>query len=204
MVQVKCPRCNQAIKSKAGADLVYYCPECRVMHTRDQGGKVEYVDYEITGFDMVKEQALGTKPYQKVYMPFWRVLANINILHEEVAGGLISKMASMMAGGSRSGNVVIYLPAVELEAETFKYLATLLTTNPPVYRRIEKFEESADKLACTISKFEAEKLADFIVLSNEAEKPGVLQRLNYEMKIQGMQLVYLAYHRIDGNLVLAV
>jgi predicted RNA-binding Zn-ribbon protein involved in translation (DUF1610 family) len=204
MVQVKCPKCGQPIKSKAGADLVFYCSECGLLHTRNAENKTENVEYEISAFSMEKENALAAKPHERLYVPFWQVFAQVSILHEEVAGGIISKLASMVAGAGQGGAVLVYVPAIELDAETFKYLATLLTANPPAYRKIAKFEENAERLPCTVTAGEAAELADFIVLSNEAEKPGVLQRINYEMKIQRQRIAFIAFHRVDGRLALAV
>ena len=205
-MQVKCPKCSEPIRSKNVADLAFHCSSCGYMHTRSSDGKPQEIQYEVSVFDLAKEEAVTAagKPLQRVYMPVWQVTAFVNILSESVEGGMIMKLASMLSGGGKSGIVSVYVPAIDLDADKFKYIATLLTSSPPAYQAAQKFDANAERLPCTVPMAEAEELADFIVLSSEAEKPGVLQSISYEMKVQRIRLVYLAYLRVDGELRLAV
>jgi hypothetical protein len=46
----------------------------------------------------------------------------------------------------------------------------------------------------TIKREEAAAMADFIIVTHEAEKPGVLQQLNYSMTINELKLMYLPFY----------
>ena len=47
------------------------------------------------------------------------------------------------------------------------------------------------RVPATISKQQAYELADFVVVTIEAEKPGTLQDLRYNLKILGAEIVYI-------------
>lgn len=206
IVHVKCPNCSQPIGSKAGTDIVFLCDACGTLHTRGADGKTATIPYVISQFDPAKQQNLTAsgKPHERLYVPVWQLLVSVVIHHENVSGGIISKLAAMASGAGQGGYFGIFVPAFDTDAESFKYLATILTSNPPIFRNAQKFEPNAERLPCIVNPREAQDLADFIVLSNEAEKPGVLQTLSYTMTVHDQKLIYLAYHRVDGNLVLAV
>lgn len=206
VVQVKCPQCRQPIKG-SGSELLFYCVECGALHTRTQDGKTETIEYEIAAFNPQVETKIGTntipagKTRERVYIPFWQVFAQVIIIQQEVAGGFITKLAGLIGGtADGTGPMTVFVPAIELDGERFKAIATMLTASPPVYVVSTKFEVNTIRLPCTVTAAEALELADFIVLSNEAEKPGVLQKLSYEMKIQRTKLLFIPFLRADGAL----
>jgi hypothetical protein len=45
----------------------------------------------------------------------------------------------------------------------------------------------------------ARKLADFLILTFEAEKPGVMQNIQYQVEVQHTKLVYLPFYQDGPN-----
>jgi hypothetical protein len=183
IVQVKCPSCNQAITMKE-KDKLFYCDKCNVMHIRE-GGAPEKVDFEIAEFS---PKAQG----EKVYMPFWRLYTTFIVRSKNVEGGTIFKMSQWLKGGSDSGNMFIYIPAAELDAGTFRKFSTMFTGAAPRYPTRLNFN-NVRRLPGTLPKQEAAQLADFVVVTMEAEQPGVLQKLDYSLTVNDTKLVYLPF-----------
>jgi len=184
--QVKCPRCGKPSFTKF-KDTVVYCDECKTMHFRTEAGPI-VTEYEIAEFQ--KEL-----PLKKVHMPFWRLFCNVSIFSEQVAGGWASRLVNMASGGGRGGSMFIFVPAIELSPDIFKRMAQDLTTNPPQYRITERF--GFERLPVTVDEEAARKLADFLILTFEAEKPGVMQNIQYQVDVQHTKLVYLPFYH-DG------
>jgi len=190
VVQVKCPSCNTAITMKE-KDRLFYCDKCNVMHIRDTGVP-EKIDYEIAEFN---QSAQG----ERVYVPFWRLYTTFIVRSKNVEGGTIFKMTQWLKGGSDSGNMFIYIPASELDAANFKRLSTMFTGAGPRYPTRLNFA-GVKRIPATMPKQEAAKLADFVVVTMEAEQPGVLQRLDYSLTVNDTKLVYLPFTRTAGGL----
>jgi hypothetical protein len=193
VIQVKCPSCNSPLYMKQ-KDSVFYCDKCNVMHVRDKG--VEKIDFEIGEFNQ-------TAQGERVFMPFWRVYANLVVRNKSVEGGTLFKIASFLKGDTNTGNIFIYIPATDVDANTFKMLATSLTTSAPRYRTRLNFGGIA-RLPAAITKEAAAELADFVVVTIEAEQPGTLQRLDYQLTINDTKLVYLPFVRSGAGLAPAL
>jgi len=193
VVQVKCPSCNSPLYMKQ-KDNVFYCEKCNVMHVRSKG--VERIDFEIGEFNQ-------TAQGERLFMPFWRVYANLVIRNKASEGGYLFKLASFLKGDSNTGNIFIYIPATDLDPGTFKTLATGMTLSAPRYRTRLNFG-GIMRLPVAMTKEEAAELADFVVVTMEAEQPGVLQRLDYQLTINDTKLVYLPYVRSAAGLAPAL
>ena len=191
VIQVKCPQCDSPLTMKQ-KDKVFYCASCGTMHVRNGG--VEKLDYEIAEFS---PNAQG----EKVFMPFWRVYASLVVRSKNVEGGTFFKIANFLKGGD-SGNMFIYIPAADLNTNDFRRIATQFTSNPPRYSTRLKFGNEV-RIPAAISKQEAAELADFVIVTMEAEQPGVLQRLDYSLTINDTKLVYLPFVRNAGGQLLS-
>ncbi len=55
-----------------------------------------------------------------------------------------------------------------------------------------------ERLGTNITKDEAADVADFVIVTMEAEKPGVLQSLTYDLKVNDIKLIYLPYSFAPG------
>ena len=184
VIQVKCPSCNTPIYMKQ-KDTLFYCERCNVMHVRDGG--VEKVDFEVGEFN---PGAQG----EKVYVPFWRIYASFIIRSKSVEGGSIFKLTQWLKGGGDSGNLFIYVPAWDQDVANFKRFASMLTGGNPRYKTRLNFG-GLPRIPVTMSKKEAAELADFVVVTMEAEQPGVLQRLDYSLTVNDTKMVYLPFIR---------
>jgi hypothetical protein len=182
VIQVKCPSCNSPIYSKQ-RDQLFFCEKCSVLHTRNGG--VEKLDFEIAEFNR-------SLPGEKVYVPFWRLYCSFSILSRSVEGGHVFRLMSWMKGEDGSGTLFIYIPASDLDPAVFKRLAIDNTVSSPKYRTRLDFG-GVRRMPTVLSKEEAAELADFIVVTMEAEKPGVLQRLDYSLTVNGSKMVYLPF-----------
>ncbi len=182
VVQVRCPSCNSPIYSKQ-RDRMFYCDKCNVMHVRDGG--VDKIDFDIAEF--------GSAPQgDSVYVPFWRLYCSFIIRSKSVEGGHLFRLASWMRGADGSGTLFIYVPAADFDPATFKRLAIDFTISSPKYSTRLNFG-SVRRMPTSMSREEAAELADFIVVTMEAEKPGVLQRLDYTLTVNGTKMVYLPF-----------
>lgn len=183
VVQVKCPACNQGIIMKE-KDTLFFCDKCNTMHIRE-GGIPEKIDYEIAEFN---QSAKG----EKVYMPFWRLYTTFIVRSKNVEGGTIFKMSQWLKGGSDSGNMFIYIPAPDLDAATFRKFSTMFTGSAPRYPTRLNFG-GVRRMPAVLPKKMASQLADFVVVTMEAEQPGVLQQLDYSLTVNDSKLVYLPF-----------
>ena len=182
VVQVKCPKCGQPILSKV-LDQLFYCDNCRTIHSRNGG--VDVLTYEVAD---VRPNTSG----QISYFPFWKVWCTFSITDTNVAGGTLYKMSKFMKAGSNTGTLNVFVPASEMEIGMAKQLAMNLTYEPPNFKVRQDFG-GRQRMGVTINKKEAEELADFVIVTIEAEKPGVLQSLSYDLKVHEIKLLYLPF-----------
>jgi hypothetical protein len=175
-------------------DNLFYCEKCNVMHIRDGG--VEKVDFEVGDFN---PSAQG----EKVFVPFWRIYASFVIRSKSVEGGTMFKLSQWLKSGNDSGNLFIYIPASELDTANFRRLATQLTMSNPRYKTRLNFG-GLPRLPAVLSKKEAAEMADFVVVTMEAEQPGVLQNLDYTLTVNDTKMVYLPFIRSGQGLMPAL
>lgn len=190
VVQVKCPRCGNPIQMKK-VDRLFLCDKCGTMHVRNGG--TEQLQYEIAEFG---RGAQG----DKVYMPFWRVYASFAVRSKKVEGGVVFRLSQWIKGNSDGGDIFIYVPAVELDVDSFKRLAVDMTVASPRYLTKLDFG-GVERMPAAISKEEAVEMADFVVVTMEAEEPGVLQYLDYSLAVKDAKVVYLPFIRTPSGLV---
>lgn len=194
VVQVKCPSCNSPIYMKQ-KDKLFYCDKCNVMHVRD-GGVPEKIDFEIAEFNA---NAQG----ERVYMPYWRVYVTLQVRSKNVEGGTVFKLTNWLKGGGDSGNMFVYVPASEMDPGTFRKMATMYTGASPNYRTRLNFG-NVKRLPAVMPKSEAAELADFVIVTMEADQPGVLQRLDYSLTVNDSKMVYLPFVQTAQGLVAAL
>jgi hypothetical protein len=190
VIQVKCPGCGNPIQMKR-VDRLFLCDKCGTMHVRDGG--IERLDYEIAEFS---RGAQG----EKVYMPFWRVYASFVIRLKKVEGGKVFRLSQWIKGNSEGGDLFVYVPAAELDIGSFKRLAVDMTVATPRYATRLDFG-GVERLPAAITKEEAIEMADFVVVTMEAEEPGVLQNLDYSLTIKDAKVVCLPFVRTASGLV---
>ncbi len=193
VVQVKCPSCNTPIYSKE-RDRLFYCDKCNTLHVRDGG--TDKVEFEIAEFN---KSAQG----EKVYMPFWRMYSSFVIKSKSVEGGQLFRLANWLKSGGDTGSLFIYLPATDMDTNALKYWSTTFTATPPRYATRLNFG-GVRRLPASMTNDEATQMADFVVVTMEAEKPGVLQRLDYSLTVNDAKVVYLPFVYAQSGMVPAL
>jgi hypothetical protein len=161
---------------------MFLCQNCGVIHHRDPTGP-HVVPYEIA-------ESISGPEGQRSYMPFWRLQCLVTIRSRDVQGGVLHKLASSFKEGQNGGILQVYIPASKLDPTTFRQLAVGLTTSPPRYVLRKDFR-GIERVPTIMDLDEAKEMADFVVVTLEAEQPGTLQYLNYELTVQDSKLVYL-------------
>ena len=188
LTAVKCPSCGQGIEGRSG-DRVFLC-QCGVLHTRDDRGTRQLA------YTIAAPESPDVPIPSVVYIPFWQLDSHVTIHHERSQGGFFHKL---FGKDWRGGRIFIFVPAVDWDPGTYKHWASALTSQPPKVYSATTFGPY-EQLPVTIEETEAGQLADFLILTFEAEKPGVLQDIAYEVKVLGSSLLYLPFDRSGGGL----
>lgn len=188
IVPVTCPNCQQPITGKE-KDNVFYCPVCKTIHVREPDGP-KVVMYEIAAMRLPPQG-------QPIYVPFWKMPSIVNIYYEDVKGGFFTEL---LHGKPKGGYIVLYLPAVEWDVSVYKYWAETLTKQQIRYALASDFG-NVPKMPVNILRDEAGRLADFLILTFEAERPGVMQSISYDLQIQSLILTYLPFSQTGSQLV---
>lgn len=188
VVPIKCPGCGNPMYSKDN-DEVFLC-KCGTLHARN--GQVSIIEYEVGAF----------KPGdgEKVYLPFWKLGVDFAIKYQKVEGAMVSKFVGFLKGDSNAGRVDMLLPAFEASADRFKEMAKSLTLSPPRYMP-DRFDPNVRREPCVIDVDMTDEMADFLFVTIEAEKPGVMQQLDYDMKVTSKKMLFLPYYRKGNSLV---
>lgn len=182
IVPVTCPRCGDQIEGRQQAsDLFFICGACGTMHMREP--KVDILDHEIAAFGR-------DASFQRAYAPFWRARTHVRIFNEQTSG--VFALFSFIGGGRSEGYVDVWIPATWSDPTTFKVWSTTLTRSPPRYTPAKDFS-GVPRLPATVNRELATQLVDFIIITIEAEKPGTLQRLEYDMRVEALNPVFLPF-----------
>jgi len=84
---------------------------------------------------------------------------------------------------------------IDITMENIKKLGLEFTQNQPDYDTIKK-----DKIkGCIYSREDAEKIADFIFLSLEAEKADMLKDISYSLGLSSPKIVGIPFYRTDNS-----
>ena len=183
---VKCPSCGKAIEGKT-ADLVFRC-DCGVMHTRDDRGTRELA------YQIASPRTGDVPPSALVFIPFWVLDSHVDIHHTSTEGGWF--MRKILGKDHKDGRFYIFVPGVDWDPNTFKHWSSTFTKNPPRMHPATTFGPY-ERWAVTVEEGQASALADFMILTFEAEKPGTLQSISYEVKVLGIHLAYIPF--LKGN-----
>jgi hypothetical protein len=191
LVALKCEKCGSLLNADPG-DVVYYCNNCdtgyEIISETDEIVEVA-VDFALSGNPMDAEV---------VYLPFWVFDADIDISSRD-AGGTLGSMARFIktkvgAGDQEKPVEKFYVPAFETSMENIKKLGLEFTRQQPDFDLIKK-----DRITgCVYSSQDAEKIADFIFLSSEAEKPDMMKHISYTLNLTSPHVVAFPFYKADG------
>ncbi len=193
LVALKCSKCGSLIKAEPD-DHVYYCGNCgtgfELINEKDELAVVN-IDFALP----VKKQDA-----EIIYLPFWVFDTNIQISSRDSSATLGSAagfIKNIFSGGDGSKPVTkFYVPAFDTPISNIRRLGMEFTKNQPELESIKK-----DKLTgCRFSSRDAEKLADFIFLSIEAEKPDMLKNITYSLGLSSPRATGIPFYKTGGSL----
>ena len=101
-----------------------------------------------------------------------------------------------------SGDISFYIPAFYCPIEDMKNFATQFTLKNPVASP-QKYNTKLVGFA--YGKEDAKKLAEFVLISLEAEKSDTMKSFKYDMRFDSMEILGIPFYKLpDGSLKDAV
>jgi hypothetical protein len=183
LVPLKCPKCGSILKAQR-KDLVYQCDNCGTFVYAPTG---EVINATILDFEIAR----GGKKY---YMPFLAYHTRTRIYNEDVRG--------FFADRGMGGEWITYIPAGgSLPTEKVVRISKLFTSNPPNNKNEVQSFRDATPLSLEIPIEEGEKLAEFIFLSYEVDRPGILQNIQYDFQATFEKILYVPVYYDNGYII---
>ena len=187
LIPIKCPECKEAMKSR-GQDIFFYCDLCHKGYEVSEE-KLRNVDVQ---FMRIREKSGDSGRT----IPFWVFSVKLGIKLREAQqdiSGLFSDLAQFLTGvyvtREQGGYMKFYVPANSDPLEKIVETGKRFTLMQPELEPAQpcSFEELA------YNSDDAAKLADYIFITSEIEKPDVLIKLNYELELKLPRLVVIRF-----------
>lgn len=177
VVRHTCPKCGAPLAADR-QDIVYFCTACRsgCRLTGGQNGEETLAEVEVRFVAAANVQAAA-------YLPFWLLPARVTIKQRQTAGGSANGLVRFFSGegaesGGGSGDQAFAIPAFDGPLPQLVQLAERYTAALP-----KLGEKLGEKLVGgRLDPADAEKLAHFVLIASEAEKPDTLQNLDYSIQ----------------------
>lgn len=192
LVALKCEKCGSLLDADQN-DVVYYCNNCdtgyELINEMDELAPAE-VDFALPA---------NVLDAEVIYYPFWVFDTDIKISSRD-ASGTSSVSGELFKKKQNDGDVTnsvkkFYVPAFDTSLENIKQLGLGFTRQQPDYETVKK-----DKIrGCIYSSKDAEKIAEFIFLSLEAEKPDMIRSISYDLGLSSPKIVGMPFYRTDGS-----
>lgn len=184
---VKCKKCDSGLVVEVNDNIVY-CSSC--------GSGFEIVDGEFIPIEINFASAALRAEGEMVYKPFWFIKTHVEIL-ERKAGGNFLKNLFGGSGEQTSGDITFYIPAFYCSLDTMKNLSTQFTMRNPVASP-QKYNTKLVGFA--YGKEDAKKLAEFILISLEAEKSDVMKNFQYKINFNSFEILGIPFYKMtDGK-----
>ncbi|MBK8551699.1 MAG: hypothetical protein IPL53_11800 [Ignavibacteria bacterium] len=184
---VKCKKCASGLLVEVNDNIVY-CSSC--------GSGFEIINGELIPIEINFAAAALRGEGEMIYKPFWLLKTKISIAERKASGNFLK---NIFGGGNdnTSGDIIFYIPAFYCPIETMKNLATQFTIKHPVASP-QKYNTKLTGFA--YGKEDAKKLAEFILISLEAEKSDTMKSFNYDMKFESMEILGIPFYKLpDGR-----
>ncbi|MEP7146196.1 MAG: hypothetical protein ABI792_04215 [bacterium] len=182
---VKCRKCGSGLVVEMNDNIVY-CSSC--------GTGFEIIEGEFHPIEINFAAAALRAEGEMIYKPFWLLKTIIDIQERKASGNFLK---NLFGGSSEdvSGEISFYIPAFYCPIETMKNLSTQFTMRNPVASP-QKYNTKL--VGFDYGKEDAKKLAEFILISLEAEKNDVMKSFKYEMKFDSMEILGIPFYNL-GN-----
>lgn len=185
---VKCKKCDSGLVVEVNDNIVY-CSSC--------GSGFEITEGEFLPIEINFAAAAIRGEGEMIYKPFWLIKAHIQVFERKASGNFLKKLF----GGSAdtdSGDVKFYIPAFYCSLESMKDLATEFTMKHPVASP-QKYNTKLVGFA--YGKEDAKKLAEFILISLEAEKSDVMKNFSYKIEFNSMEILGIPFYSQGGGML---
>jgi hypothetical protein len=187
IVAVKCNNCGSGLVVEFN-DYVTYCTSC--------GSGYEIVDGDLKPIEINFAAAAIKGEGELVYKPFWLIKTNVNIIERTSTGGFLGNIFG--SGSTGSGDMVFYIPAFMCSLDSMKEIASKFTSKNPVASP-QKYNVKLTGFA--YGKDDAKKLAEFILISFEAEKSDTMKTFQYEINFNSFEVLGIPFYQSkDGRL----
>lgn len=183
---VKCKKCGSGLLVEVNDNIVY-CSSC--------GSGFEIINGELLPIEINFAAAALRGEGDMIYKPFWLIKTNINIADRKATGNFLKNIF----GGSNqasSGSITFYIPAFYCSIDALKHLATQFTMSNPVASP-QKYNTKLVGFA--YGKEDAKKLAEFILISLEAEKNDVMKSFSYKINFESMEILGIPFYKMPNG-----
>lgn len=186
--ELKCSGCGAPLKSKE-RDMMLKCTYC---------GKISmFAEGDTHDVDINIVKPVTESDGELIYVPFWVVNADLNVKHEEITGGKISRL--LKDKKQMRGTRDFYVCASTKIPESYSRIWNMdLTLDQPEIELIKDFKGGRREVM-TMEKEIAGENAEFLFLRYETEIPGTLQRLDYDFKVNSTKVLYLPVYKIKDS-----
>lgn len=162
-----CPECAQWLSPKPD-DIVLACPRCFTAIILENSG--------LRSLSAVMHAASSST--DAAWYPFWTFQGQVQFTARETQSGDKSKDAQQFWQTARR----FFIPAWNLDMWQARDLGMELLQKPPQLTILNASPESTFHSA-TLSREDALKLVDFIILTLEAERKDMLRKLQFKLTI---------------------
>lgn len=185
---INCKNCRSGLVVEVN-DNIIYCSSC--------GSGFEIIEGELSPIEINFAAPALKAEGEIIYKPFWYIKSKIDIL-ERKAGGQFLKNLFGGSNNSPSGNITFYIPAFYCSIDSMKNLATQFTMRHPVASP-QKY--NVKLVGFAYGKEDAKKLAEFILISLEAEKGDTMKNFKYNMQFDSIEIIGIPFYKhSDGKL----
>ena len=178
---IKCKSCGSGLVVEIN-DCVTYCGSC--------GNGFEIINGELNPIEINFASAAIPGNAEVIYKPFWLIKTSVEILERTAAGGF---MKNIFGGSSESsGDITFYIPAFYCKLDDLKKLASAFTQKNPVASP-QKYNAKITGFA--YGKDDAKKLAEFILISFEAEKSDTMKTFRYNINYNSFEILGIPFYK---------
>jgi len=183
---VKCRSCGSGLVIEVNDNIVY-CSSC--------GSGFEIVDGELTPIEINFAAAAIRSEGEMIYKPFWLLKVKVDVLERKAKGEFLKNLFGG-SGEMTAGDITFYIPAFYCHLDTMKNLSSQFTLRHPVASP-QKY--NVKLVGFAFGKEDAKKLAEFILISLEAEKGDTIKSFKYEMKYNSMEILGIPFYKLDNG-----
>ncbi|HCA42227.1 MAG TPA: hypothetical protein DEP28_03125 [Bacteroidetes bacterium] len=186
LVAVKCKNCDSGLVVEVN-DNITYCTSC--------GSGFEIIDGELIPIEINFASPAMRGNGEPVYRPFWLLKTTVTILERNASGNFFKNLFGSN-NPTGSGSVMFYIPAFYCSLDNMKVLAQEFTMKNPVASP-QKFNTKLVGFA--YGKEDAKKLAEFVLISMEAEKSDMMKTFKYNIDFHSLEIIGIPFYKISEN-----